>query len=154
MDFIIRRGTVDDLDLLTEMRLEMRRERETVPLTIPETEFRLATHNYFRQAVADESFIAFIAYAGDAPAGCAGLIPFSEPPTYSDVVGKLGYVVNVFTRPEWRRMGMASALMDAMVAYARSQGYSRLQLNASPMGAPVYQRYGFENKTGEMTYNL
>lgn len=41
MNFEIRLALPEDVELLTEMRLEMRCERETVPLSMPETEFQI-----------------------------------------------------------------------------------------------------------------
>jgi GNAT superfamily N-acetyltransferase len=54
--------------------------------------------------------------AGDVPAGCLGLYPSGE-------------LTRVFVLAEHRRMGGASALLDAAEAHARSLGLTRLFLD-------------------------
>ncbi len=59
------------------------------------------------------------------------------------------YILSMYTDPEHRGEGIASAIVRASVRYARENGYSRITLHASTMGRPVYRRLGFE-RTWEM----
>jgi GNAT superfamily N-acetyltransferase len=49
----------------------------------------------------------------------------------------------VATEPAWRRRGLASRLLFAVMAAARDEGAVSATLTASPDGFPVYQRMGF-----------
>ncbi len=154
MAFTFRRAGVDDAELLTVMRLEMRKERETAVCRVSEEEFRRSNLSFFRTQIASGRFIAFIAYEGEQAAACSGLSLEIHPPTYENVSGKLGYVTNMYTRPAWRRRGLAVMLLDHLVEAARKEGCRRLCLNASAMGRPVYLRYGFSPLDGEMALDL
>ena len=68
MSIILERAEVGDAALLAEMRLEMRRERETAVCAIPEAEFYRLNLEFFRTHIADGSFISFIAKEGGAAA--------------------------------------------------------------------------------------
>jgi GNAT superfamily N-acetyltransferase len=59
-----------------------------------------------------------------------------------DGVGREGYVLSMYTVPEHRRTGIASAIVDAMLAYAKDEDL-RLCLIATEQGRPVYERAGF-----------
>lgn len=154
MAFTFRRAGVDDAELLTVMRLEMRKERETAVCRVSEEEFYRSNLSFFRTQIASGRFIAFIAYEGEQAAACSGLSLEIHPPTYENVSGKLGYVTNMYTRPAWRRRGLAVMLLDHLVEAARKEGCRRLCLNASAMGRPVYLRYGFSPLDGEMALDL
>ena len=152
--FEIRRAAPCDVDVLVGLRLEMRRERETVPLTIPEDEFALLLKKYFTQAVNDGSFVSFIAWDGDTAAGCSGLSLMALPPSYGDLSGKKGYITNMYTRTEYRGQGLARKLLDELKRYAVEVGCSSLELNASAAGYPVYKKYGFSDVANEMKLEL
>ena len=154
MEFVLKRAEVKDAELLTEMRLEMRRERETAHCLLSEEECSRHTLDFFRTHIADGSFISYIVWDGSQAAACSGLSLEIHPPTYENVSGKLGYVTNMYTRPAWRRRGLAVMLLDRLVEAARREGCRRLCLNASAMGRPVYLRYGFSPLDGEMVFEL
>ena len=154
MAFTFKRACADDAELLTVMRLEMRKERETAVCPVSEEEFFRCNLSFFRTQIAAGSFIAFIAYEGDRAAACSGLSLEIHPPTYENMSGKLGYVTNMYTRPAWRRRGLAVMLLDRLAETARQEGCRRLCLNASAMGRPVYLRYGFSLTDGEMALDL
>ena len=154
MDFVLTRAEVKDAELLAEMRCEMRRERETAECTLPQEEFYRCNLEFFREHIADGSFISYIVWADGQAAACSGLSLQVHPPTYENPTGKHGYITNMYTRPAWRRMGIAKLLVDKLAEAAREAGCAQLYLNASPMGRSVYVRYGFQSVNGEMVYSL
>ena len=154
MNFEIRQATPDDVETLTAMRLEMRRERETALLTVPEAEFERITREYFRETLASGELISFIAFAGQEPAACSGMSIHFHAPSYGNLSGKTGYIFNMYTRQAFRRRGLAVKLLDSLREYAREQGCSKLGLNASPAGRSVYLKYGFSETGGEMEMDL
>ena len=56
-EFAIRRAELCDVETLVQLRLEMRRERETAALTVPESEFASRLREYFTQAIEDGSTV-------------------------------------------------------------------------------------------------
>jgi ribosomal protein S18 acetylase RimI-like enzyme len=54
-----------------------------------------------------------------------------------------GYVLNVFVEPEYRRRGLAQALMSECMDEARRRGIRVVALHASKKGQPVYEKLGF-----------
>jgi len=60
-----------------------------------------------------------------------------------------GNIVNVYTRLEHRRKGLARALMNAALDWCRANAVSCVVLHASPEGRPLYESLGFQ-PTNEM----
>jgi ribosomal protein S18 acetylase RimI-like enzyme len=51
------------------------------------------------------------------------------------------YLISMWVAPEARRQGIASALIDAVVNWARAQGFDRLFLDVSDTNAPAIALY-------------
>ena len=154
MDFVLTRARVEDAELLAEMRLEMRRERETAECTLSPEEFLQYNLKFFREHIADGSFISYIVWADGQAAACSGLSLQVHPPTYENPTGKHGYITNMYTRPAWRQRGIARMLVERLIETAEREGCAQLFLNASPMGRSVYERCGFRPVEGEMCLTL
>jgi len=154
MEFVLKRAEVKDAELLAEMRMEMRKERETADCPISEQEFHRNLLDFFRTRIADGTFISYIVWDGNQAAACSGLSIQVHPPTFENPTGRHGYITNMYTRPAWRRRGIANLLVDRLAYAAKEAGCAQLFLNASPMGQSVYVRYGFLPVNGEMSFTL
>lgn len=64
--------------------------------------------------------------------------------------GKKAYIMNMYTVPEYRRQGIAIHTLDLLVNDAREQGVSQIALEATDMGRPLYEKYGFVKMEDEM----
>jgi GNAT superfamily N-acetyltransferase len=47
------------------------------------------------------------------------------------------------TDPEWRRRGLARAVLTELLLEAERRGVRRVELHATPAGAPLYRAAGF-----------
>ena len=72
-----------------------------------------------------------------------GLVIRTAPPTIHNPRGMEGYVMSVFTAPEWRKQGMSRGIMNAIIDYLREKGISGVTLRATAQGRPLYLSLGF-----------
>lgn len=56
-------------------------------------------------------------------------------------------ILNVYTRPESRRHGLAKLLLDRAIEWCRANGVGTLSLHASAAGRRVYESAGFKPTT-------
>jgi ribosomal protein S18 acetylase RimI-like enzyme len=54
------------------------------------------------------------------------------------------YICNVYVSPEFRRQGLARALTQQTIEWAKACGCDVVRLRASHMGRPVYESMGFK----------
>src|SRR5437763_1772708 len=79
----------------------------------------------------------------------AGVTIVAWPGSVDDPRPCRAWVHNVYTEPEFRRLGLARRLMEAAVAWCRADGFASVNLHASVIGRPLYEAMGFE-PTNEM----
>ena len=58
--------------------------------------------------------------------------------------------MNIYTRPDYRRQGIARHMVDLLVGEARERGVTAISLEATAMGMPLYESYGFIHMPAEM----
>jgi GNAT superfamily N-acetyltransferase len=158
--FQVRRATVAEADLIARHRAEMFVEmgRLAPPLYDP---LVAATRQYLAEAIPAEEYVGWLACPADAPrevvAGAGVLLrrvpphPLRDPGAVGLAVGRQGLVLNVYTRPAWRRRGAAELLLRHILAWAADSGLETLVLHASAEGRPLYERLGFV-PSNEMRY--
>jgi GNAT superfamily N-acetyltransferase len=85
------------------------------------------------------------------------MIECEKPANRAFKNGKTAMLMNVYTKPEHRRKGIASRLLDVVIIYARNQKISCIDLSATVMGRPLYEKHGFKtrgNGNSEMRLKL
>jgi GNAT superfamily N-acetyltransferase len=60
----------------------------------------------------------------------------------------------MYTKPEYRRKGIAAELLDMVIDEAKSRGYKVIRLHTSEYGKSVYLRAEFADTDGYMALRL
>ena len=58
--------------------------------------------------------------------------------------------MNMYTDPEYRRKGIAYKILDMLVQDSKTRGITSISLEATDMGRPLYEKYGFVKMNDEM----
>ncbi len=58
--------------------------------------------------------------------------------------------MNMYTKPEYRRKGIAIKILDILVKESNNKGITAISLEATNMGRPLYEKYGFVKMNNEM----
>jgi GNAT superfamily N-acetyltransferase len=142
--FVVERAGAAQADEFVELRLEL--FEETAPPGAPLECEPLAsrTRAACLRGLAAGTLLVWIARtpAGEA-LGMLAMHLFPRLPSPASPTGEEGYVVHVHTRPAWRRRGVGSALMRALLDEARARGLCRLRLHTTQEGRLLYARFGF-----------
>ena len=139
---IIRTAGVGDLPALVAFRLEMFREMGWTD-EARLAELAPAYDAYAREHLEAGDFSGWVAEEAGRTVGVVGLLWERVPPTVRNLTGRQAYVLSLYVEPEARRRGIASALLDTAVVYARDNGAEVVALHASPAGRALYEREGF-----------
>lgn len=150
MELIYKQATVEDLDFLVKTRIEVLRAANGLDDTVDMSGVEEQSRDYYREALGSGEHAAYLVFDGEVLAGAGGISFYRLLPTYHNPTGENGYIMNMYTRPAYRRRGIAYKTLDLLVAAARERGVSRITLEATRMGRPLYEKYGFVGLGDEM----
>ena len=108
------------------------------------------SRTYYEKSLEDGSHVAYLVYDGDRIIGTGGISFYQVMPTYHNPTGMKAYIMNMYTDPEYRRKGIAMRTLDLLVQEAWGRGIRFIALEATSMGRPLYERYGFCRMEDEM----
>jgi len=146
----IRRATSDDIEQLVRLRLLLFEELDEHAESVPMVEVGEATRAYLTQSLMQGTFLAWVAENDQLIVATSGLALFERPPSPRNLSGKEAYVLNMYTLPQWRGQGLATALLQELMRYVIEASIGRIWLHATEDGRPIYEKAGFLAKSSEM----
>jgi len=150
MGIIYKKAGFEDLELLVKTRTEVLRAANGLDDSIDMTEVETQSRFYYEQALAEGFHTAYLVFDGSVFIGVGGISYYTVMPTYHNSTGKKAYIMNMYTKLEYRRMGIATRTLDLLVQDAKEQGVTSISLEATEMGKPLYEKYGFVPMKFEM----
>jgi hypothetical protein len=95
--FSIRRASIQDVEALVSLRLEL--ERESGHLTQEQmlSDLRQATYQYLLEALPAEAFLVWVAEVSGTVVATSGLIFFQKPPSERNLSGMEAYFLNMYS---------------------------------------------------------
>jgi GNAT superfamily N-acetyltransferase len=110
----------------------------------------VATAPWLERKIAAGDYQGWLAIApgGSIVAGL-GLWLIEWQPTMSDLSGRRGMILKVYTEPAHRRLGTARRLMQTALDWCRKNQINVVILHATEKGRPLYAGLGFK-PTNEM----
>jgi len=118
--FAIREARARDIPTLVALRRELfaamgYREPELL------SQVANASARYFATALPRGEFRAWVAEVDGEVVGYGRLVIHTVPPTPRNLAGKEGYIMNMFTRPKWRRRGIGTAILSCILDQLRRE---------------------------------
>ena len=134
----------EDIDLLMSSRLEMLRIVNDLPDSYEYSDEIISeSRDYFLYG--DQTTV--LALDGGQVVGCASMSYMRIMPTFSHPTGKRAHLMNVYTRSEYRRQGIARKMVLMLIDETWKRGATEISLDATVMGRPLYESLGFVNST-------
>lgn len=150
MSITYKLASLDDIELLVKSRIIVLREANNLDDSADMSELEAQSYDYYRQAIPSGEHIAYLIFDDYKFIGCGGVSFFRVMPTCHNPTGKKAYLMNIYTAPEYRRKGIAYKTLDLLIKSAKEQGINHITLEATAMGQPMYEKYGFTKMNNEM----
>lgn len=150
MELNYKRAAIDDLEILTETRISVLRAANKLSDDVDMTEIKKQSYEYYQETLNNDTHIAYLVFDGEMFVGAGGVSFFRVMPTFHNPTGKKAYIMNMYTKPEYRRKGIAFKTLDLLVTEAKKKGILAISLEATGMGKPLYEKYGFVKMNDEM----
>ena len=137
-------ATNEDIELLMSSRLEMLKVVNNLPADYEYSEEIVReSRDYFLNG----DHITVLAIDDGKVIGCASMSFMWIMPTFSHPTGRRAHLMNVYTRSEYRRQGIARKMVKMLIDETWKRGATEISLDATTMGRPLYESLGFTNST-------
>ncbi len=150
MALTYRKATIADLEILTETRIEVLRAANQLSNDVDMSEVKKQSFEYYQNSLKNDTHSAYLIFDDETFVGTGGISYFQVMPTYHNPTGKKAYIMNMYTKPNYRRKGIAFKTLELLVADANEKGVTAISLEATDMGRPLYEKYGFIKMNDEM----
>ena len=145
-----KKATIEDIDELVRTRIIVLRAANKLSDEVDMSLVEKESYEYYMRALETGEHIAYLVYNNGTFIGAGGVSFYQVMPTYHNPTGKKAYIMNMYTVPEYRRQGIAFHTLDLLIKDAWEQGVSQIALEATEMGQPLYEKYGFVKMEDEM----
>lgn len=134
-DVVIRRAGLEDIEQAMALNRALERHLATAPIfLVPEETLEKESH---QQWLANSAHALWLAYRGGEVVACMGLEPSYPEACYIIRDEKTISITSAFTRESERNKGIATALLNHSLNWARSVGYERCAVDFEPQNIPA-----------------
>ena len=153
---IYDKATEKDILSLVELRLAYLREDYG---ELSDEQVSMITdqlHRYYPEHLNKDLFV-YICRDDDQIISCCFLCVSEKPANPSFISGKTGTVLNVYTKPEYRRKGIAGKCLTMLLEEAKALGLDYVELKATEDGYHLYKSLGFQDDIShyhQMKYDI
>lgn len=137
------------VDEFWKLRLKLFKELGEVSSNSDVHTLETATKKYYLSHI-NKDLISWGTLVEGHIAATGSLCLFDRIPYQENPRGREGYILNIYTMPEYRSRGFADCLVKEIILYASKMNIPRLWLNSSKQGQRLYEKYGFKAKDNEM----
>lgn len=145
-----KKATIEDTDELVRTRITVLRAANKLSDDVDMSLVEKESYEYYKRVLETGEHIGYLVYDNGTFIGAGGVSFYQVMPTYHNSTGKKAYIMNMYTAPEYRRQGIAFHTLDLLMNDAKKQGVLQIALEATDMGRPLYERYGFVKMEDKM----
>ena len=148
--FAVRLATAEDAQTLGALRTELFTELGRLSAS-GQPAFERAAADALADAIDRGDCFAWLAESAPGqPIGSVAMLIYPRLPSPDAPERREGYLLNVYTAPDWRGRGVAGSLVNAAIVKGRELGLARIRLHATAAGQRVYAAAGFALRDDEM----
>lgn len=144
MALTYEKATTQDINTLSDLRIAYLQEDLG---TLNDTDLSLmqtSLPSYYKKHL-NQDLMVYVAKENDDIISCAFLLIIEKPMSPAFITGKTGTVLNVYTKPNYRRKGIAKQLLTMLLADSKALDISVVELKATEDGYSLYKSIGFED---------
>lgn len=143
-------ATIEDIDELVQTRIIVLRAANKLSDEEDMQMVEKMSYEYYKKALVSGDCVAYLVHDKGKFIGAGSVSFYQVMPTYHNPSGRKAYIMNMYTSPEYRRQGIAYKTLKLLIGEAKKQGIIQITLEATDMGRPLYEKYGFVNMKDEM----
>lgn len=145
-----RKATAVDIPAMIAIRKQQLIDEGIKPVVSIDQELK----DFFAQMLGKDEMVQWLLEENGQVIATSAVCFYGYPPSYTNPTGQIAYITNMYTRPDYRRQGIARRMLHLAVLEAAARGVRVVRLGASTLGRPVYEKYGFRQENQWLSLRL
>lgn len=137
-------ATAEHIPLLVDSRVDFLAEYWGKPEAPVEAKLREELRRFFETEIPAQSYITWLAFDEAKMISIGGMKLIRKPGSFRLPDGMSGYIMNMYTLPDYRRQGIATEILHRLMDTGKALGIKMFELHATREGEPLYTKDGFE----------
>ncbi len=138
----------ENIDEITSLRIDLQNYDKKYfkedDIIINQEQLKKNTEVFLKKNLNKNLFL-FGYYTNNTLVSICGLYLERHFPTYINANGKIAYICNVYTKPEYRKKGYQRNVFEYCLAYAKENKIKQFQLDSkNEIAIKFYKEYGFK----------
>lgn len=151
---MIRLATINDINSLVEFRIKLLSEANINIFNYDWNKYSQVLRTFYHNGISSGRVIAYIAEENKNIIATSIMCFYNITPLLYNLDGKMALLSDMYTTPEYRSKGLGTSLLNSIMEHTRKLGYKKIILNATESGRKLYEKYGFRDINGEMSYKF
>ena len=102
MELNYKKAVLEDIEILTETRITVLRAANQLSDDVEMSNVKEQSYLYYQKALSEDSHVAYLVFDDNEFVGAGGISFFHVMPTFHNPTGKKAYIMNMYTKPEYR----------------------------------------------------
>ncbi len=147
MKLSVKMASLDELETLMEWRMRVLAEVFSDSKQPDWEAIRKNNEDYYRGALSNGTHTACFAVNEENGGiiGCGGICYQREMPSPDNLTGINGYLMNIYTLPEYRGHGVGRKIIGYLISDAKERGTEKIYLESSVGAKHLYREIGFSD---------
>ena len=147
---IFRLARRDEIPQLASLRQQQLQEEGQQP----DCSLGPALESFFQTMMDRGQLVEYVAEGNGTIIATGAVCFYDFPPSFSNPSGKIAYVTNMYTHPDFRRQGISTKMLELLAQECRLRGVHRSLLISSIWGKSVYEAYGYQPESNWYSFWL
>lgn len=145
MRVLVKKADLHELSILMDWRMRVLAEVFADSLHPDWEAIRKNNEDYYKEAFVKGSHTACFALNDENGEiiGCGGICYQKEMPSPDNLTGTNGYLMNIYTLPEYRGQGIGRKIIEFLIADAKTRRTEKIYLESSVDAKRLYEEIGF-----------
>lgn len=151
---MVRAAVISDIDSLINLRIRLLNEANRNIESYDWDKYSQILREFLYDGLSSGKAVAFIAEEDGKAVAMSLMCFYNIIPLLYNLNGRIALLTDMYTIPEHRNKGLGTVLLDKIMEYAKSIGCAKVVLNATDSGKNLYEKFGFKDVAGEMSYKF
>ncbi|MBX4266754.1 GNAT family N-acetyltransferase [Clostridium estertheticum] len=151
---MIRMATINDIDSLVKLRIKLLKEVNNNIENYDWYKYAEVLKKFYYDSLPNGKIIAFLAVINGNVVAISMICLYNITPSLYNLDGKMALLTDMYTTLQYRNKGYGMSLLNNIMEFVKNIGYVKVSLNATESGRKLYERYGFKDVNGKMSFKF